>query len=57
VTPSTLTPDAVDPAASYEIWYSAHSHRELHGYTLIKLYTEHRLPGGLEITAVGGGRR
>lgn len=54
MTTSTLTPDAVELEASYEIWYSPHSHRELHGYTLIKLYTEHRLPGGLEITAVGG---
>ena len=53
MTTSTLTPEAVELEASYEITYTSGSYRLLHGYTLVDLLNAHRLPGGLPVKQIG----
>jgi len=53
MTTSTITAEAVELEAEYVITYSPVSRRELHGYTLVRLLTDHRLPGGLLIVRIG----
>lgn len=52
-TTSTLTADAVELEAHYEISYDSSAYRIVDGYHLVDLLAAHRLPAGLPVVRIG----